>query len=33
LLDEQRKEKDAVVSKLKSQEKDLQKQIAEKKKK
>jgi murein hydrolase activator len=32
LLDEQRKEKDAVVSKLKSQEKDLQKQIAEKKK-
>ena len=33
LLDEQRKEKDAVVSKFKSQEKDLQKQIAEKKKK
>ena len=33
LLDEQRKEKDVVVSKLKSQEKDLQKQIAEKKKK
>ena len=32
LLDEQRKEKDAVVSKLKSQEKDLQKEIAEKKK-
>ena len=31
-LDEQRKEKDAVVSKLKSQEKDLQKQIGEKKK-
>ena len=33
LLDDQRKEKDAVVSKLKSQEKDLKKQIAEKKKK
>jgi septal ring factor EnvC (AmiA/AmiB activator) len=32
VLAEQRKEKDAVVSKLKSQEKDLQKQIAAKKK-
>jgi murein hydrolase activator len=32
LLDEQKKEKDAVVSRFKSQEKDLQKQIAEKKK-
>ena len=32
VLDEQRKEKDAVVSELKSQEKDLQKQITAKKK-